>query len=79
KGLRVPGWERMRSLFEACGSTDRPGLYISTKCRYTWQTLPTLPRDPRNPSDIDSKGPDHAADSLRYGVLADARSVTGGG
>jgi hypothetical protein len=28
--------------------------------------MPSLPRDRRNPEDIDTKSEDHAADALRY-------------
>lgn len=69
KGTRKAGWERMRTLFSQAGSTDLPGLYIARNCEYAWETLPSLPRDPRNPEDVDSGGPDHAADALRYGVV----------
>ena len=37
--------------------------------QYFWQTAPVLARDPRNPDDLDSRGPDHGCDSLRYGIL----------
>src|SRR3546814_17604162 len=59
------GWERMRTLLLQAGSPDRPGLYISTRCRYAWDTLPTLPRDARDVEDVDSDAPDHAAAAIR--------------
>ena len=49
---------------------DRPGLYISRACRYFWETVPSLPRDPRRPDDIDTRANDHGIDSARYGALA---------
>src|SRR3546814_12630101 len=69
KGTRKAGWERMRTLLSQAGSPDRPGLYISTRCRYAWDTLPTLPRDARDVEDVDSDAPDHAADAIRYGII----------
>jgi terminase large subunit-like protein len=48
------------------GSPDKPGLYISRRCEYFWATVPFLARDPRQPDDVDSRGPDHAADACRY-------------
>ncbi|OQX17735.1 MAG: hypothetical protein BWK76_09690 [Desulfobulbaceae bacterium A2] len=67
KGGRLAGWERMRILLSDAGKPDKPGLYISRRCRYWWQTVPSLPRDPRRPEDVDSSAPDHAADACRYG------------
>jgi hypothetical protein len=46
-----------------------PGLYVSRVCRYWWETVPLLARDPRRPEDVDSRACDHAADACRYGVL----------
>lgn len=67
KGSRLAGWEKMRTLLSNAGKPDLPGLYISRKCRYWWATVPSLPRDPRRPEDVDSSAPDHAADACRYG------------
>ena len=68
KGGRVHGWEKMRRLFADAGMLDKPGLYISDRCTYLWETLPVLPRDPRRPEDVDSRAVDHGADALRYGI-----------
>jgi hypothetical protein len=69
---RVAGWARVRELlWNAKERNGRPGLYISARCRYTWATLPFLPRNPLRPEDLDTTAPDHAADALRYGVLQD--------
>jgi hypothetical protein len=38
-------------------------------------TVPFLPRDPRRVEDVDSRGPDHAADARRYALLCDQREV----
>lgn len=69
KGSRIAGWQKMRRLLADAGSPDQPGLYISRSCRYWWATVPALPRDPRNPEDVDSTAPDHAADACRYGLV----------
>jgi len=68
KGGRISGWQRMRRLLADAGKPDVPGLYVSRKCSYWWETVPALPRDPRNPEDVDSSAPDHAADACRYGL-----------
>jgi hypothetical protein len=58
---RVAGWRVLndallkRTLYAFAGWTEN-------LCR----TMPSLPRDRRNPEDIDTKSEDHAADALRY-------------
>lgn len=69
KADRRTGWERMRALFADAGAPDVPGLYITRSCAGCWATIPTLPRDPRRPDDVDSRAPDHWADALRYGIV----------
>jgi hypothetical protein len=68
KGERVAGWEKMRRMLQDAGKPDRPGLYVSRLCEYWWATIPTLPRDPRKPDDVDSRAADHGADACRYGL-----------
>jgi hypothetical protein len=68
KGGRIPGWEVMRRMLQDAGKPDRPGLYVSRLCEYFWATVPTLPRDPRKPDDVDSRSADHAADACRYAL-----------
>lgn len=71
KADRKSGWEKMRTLMQDAGKPDRPGLYISRKCSYFWNTVPYLGRDKRDPEDVDTTGPDHAADACRYGINFD--------
>ena len=73
KGKRVEGWQIVRQLMHDAGRfdkngaiLDKPGLYITNSCKYFWDTVPFLGRDSRNPEDLNSKQPDHAADSIRY-------------
>ena len=66
KGRRIPGWERMRLLLLQAGDPGKPGLYVSRRCEYWWETVPSLARDPRKTDDVDSRGPDHGADACRY-------------
>jgi hypothetical protein len=51
----------------------QPGLLVSEQCQYLWQTLPHLQRDPRRLEDLDTKGPDHGADALRYFINSEPR------
>jgi hypothetical protein len=68
RGQRIAGWEKMRLMLEQAGKPDLPGLYISRGCSYFWRTVPYLARDPKRPNDVDSRGPDHAADACRYAL-----------
>lgn len=75
KADRITGWTRMRRLLQQAGKPDVPGLYIARRCEYFWQTVPYLPRDDRRIEDVDSTGPDHGADAMRYGILRNSRDT----
>jgi hypothetical protein len=75
KGSRVSGWQRMRTLLANAGKPDVLGLYVSRACRYWWETVPLLARDPRRAEDVDSRGPDHAADACRYALTGSGHLV----
>ena len=66
---RIGGWQVMRRLLQDAGKPDVPGLYVSRGCSYFWETVPFLGRDIKRVDDVDSQGPDHAADAVRYGCL----------
>jgi hypothetical protein len=51
---------------------ENAGLYVFDTCRDFIRTVPMLPRDEKNPDDIDTKAEDHIADETRYRVLAPA-------
>ena len=75
KADRITGWQLMRRLFADAGKPDSPGLYISRRCAYFWQTVPYLARDPKRAEDLDSSGPDHGADAARYGCLYETKGM----
>jgi hypothetical protein len=75
KADRISGWQVMRRLLQDAGKPDVPGLYIARHCEYFWATVPYLGRDPRRVEDVDSRGPDHAADAVRYGCLYESRRM----
>jgi hypothetical protein len=68
KGSRLAGWELMKRMLQDAGSVDRAGLYVSRNCEYFWSTLPSLPRDPKQSDDVDTRAADHAADAARYAL-----------
>ena len=69
KADRLSGWAIMRRMLQDAGKPDVPGLYIARSCEYFWSTVPYLARDQKRVEDVDSSGPDHAADAVRYGCL----------
>jgi hypothetical protein len=73
---RISGWATMRRLLQDAGKPDVPGLFVARHCAYFWATVPYLARDPRRVEDVDSRGPDHAADAVRYGCLRAMRGPT---
>jgi hypothetical protein len=76
KGDRISGWQLTRRLLADAGKSDCPGLYVSRGCTYFWETVPYLARDVKRVEDVDSSGPDHAADAVRYGCLREERIAT---
>jgi hypothetical protein len=69
KGDRITGWANMRELMLNAQSLERPGLVVDPRCRYFWDTVPSLQRDPRRPEDIEKSPTDHGGDGVRYGCL----------
>ncbi len=69
KGDRISGWEVMRRMLADAGKPDVPGLYVSERCAYWLATTPFLDRSPRRAEDLDTTGPDHAADACRYALI----------
>ena len=75
-GSRKSGWERVRTmLFDACppatkGPRESPGLFVFRNCKHFVDLFPTLPRDEKDPDDVDTDAEDHIGDETRYRVLA---------
>jgi hypothetical protein len=65
----------MRRLLQDAGKPDVPGLYVARTRSYFGSTVPYLGRDPKRVEDVDSSGPDHAADAARYGCLCESQGV----
>ena len=66
---RLAGVALVADLLRVRGD-GRPRLLVVDTCTNLIRTLPSLPRDPRNPEDVDTRAEDHAYDSLRYGLTA---------
>lgn len=84
-GSRIGGWSLLRDLLAAAldrdehgGATTRhtpmeePGFFVFNTCRGWIRTVPTLPRDPDKPDDVDTKAEDHAGDETRYRIYKKA-------
>lgn len=84
-GSRINGWELIRQyLLSSIDMTeegeylsDGPRIYIFNCCKSLVRTLPLLPRDDVKPDDVDTNAEDHAADTLRYLLLANVSESSG--
>ncbi len=65
---RVPGWARIDELLRI-QDDGYPLLQVYDTCRDLIRTLPAIPRDKKNPEDVDTNTEDHLADALRYGAM----------
>lgn len=76
-GTRKIGLDLIRARLAEAGKDipEKPALYIMDHCRNLIAHLPVLPRDEKNPDDVDSDAEDHDYDATRYRVLAVRRSV----
>jgi hypothetical protein len=71
-GSRKAGWEQMRKFLKGSlpdaesGIREEPGMFISECCMHFIRTVPVLPRDKRDPDDVDTEAEDHVGDETRY-------------
>lgn len=65
---RVHGWHLLDEKLRVQGDGFSRFMVYDT-CRDTIRTVPSLPRDKKNPEDIDTTADDHLADSIRYGLM----------
>lgn len=78
-GSRKNGWDRMRTLLQNATAErlEGPGLFIFDKCTQFIRTVPVLPRDEKDPDDVDTDAEDHVADEARYRILHTAKRLLG--
>lgn len=72
-GTRKIGLQLMRDRCEASKTGEGPGFYVMTHCRAALALLPVLPRDEKDPDDVDTTSEDHPWDDTRYRILAGRR------
>lgn len=77
-GSRKRGWQLLRGrlLASKAERMEEPGLFVFDTCRQFIRTVPVLPRDDRDPDDIDTDAEDHIADETRYRILAPSHRMT---
>lgn len=77
-GTRKIGLDLIRSRLTEAGkeNPEQPALYVMDHCREAIAHWPVLPRDPKNPDDVDTDAEDHDYDALRYRVLVNRRRAT---
>ncbi|MBZ5499535.1 MAG: terminase family protein [Acidobacteriia bacterium] len=68
---RKPGWQELRKRLKACldRPMESPGMFVFDTCRDFIRTVPVLPRDERDPDDINDESEDHIADETRYRAM----------
>lgn len=66
---RVMGWGRLRHWL-GNAPDGMPWFLVHPRCVTTVRTIPGLVRDKSDPDDVDTTGEDHAADMVRYGLMA---------
>jgi hypothetical protein len=69
QGSRKMGLELIREMLYNSLHGEGPGLYFCQNCIGSISTIPILPRDERQPDDVDTDAEDHCYDMMRYRVL----------
>jgi len=71
KGARVPRFEHLKQLMV------NGEFFVARRCRLWLATVPSLPRDPRVPDDVDTKANDHFLDATSYAIAGEAHGKVG--
>jgi len=80
-GSRKTGWAQMRQRLKNAGPNkkldengeviavfprEKPALFVFSNCTAFIDTIPVLPRDEKEPDDVNTEAEDHVADESRY-------------
>lgn len=65
---RLGGAALIEELLRVREEDGLPRLFIYSTCTNLIRTLPSLPRDDKNPDDVDTHAEDHIYDALRYAL-----------
>ena len=69
RGSRVIGLQLFRDRLAAALRGEGPAIYFMDHCRAAIDILPSLPRDPDKPDDVDTSAEDHPWDGTRFRIL----------
>lgn len=69
KGSRKNGLQLLRDRLKASLDKEGQGVYFMSNCQASIETLPSLPRDEKDPDDVDTNSEDHVYDEVRYRIL----------
>jgi hypothetical protein len=63
-GSRVTGWDQMRRALKNAhpnpnGPRELPGMFVFNTCEQFIRTIPVLPRDEKDPDDLNTEAEDH--------------------
>lgn len=77
KGSRKQGWQKIRDMLEAAvpneeGYRENPGFFVTESCEHFFRTFVPIPRDEKDPDDVNTDVEDHIADEVRYRCRAKA-------
>lgn len=67
-GSRIAGAQHLHRMLAINKRTRQPFLRFFRHCTNAIEILPSLPRDPKEPEDVDTDAEDHIYDALRYGL-----------
>lgn len=78
-GSRKQGWEQIRKYLRGSipkdGFREEPGVFFCERCDDALRLFPVMPRDTKDPDDVDTKSEDHLGDEVRYMLRAKVRTA----
>lgn len=82
-GSRKAGWQKLREYLDNAlpndyGGRESPGLFVFDNCAHFRELFPILPRDEKDPDDVDTNVEDHVGDEVRYEILSKSMGAMSG-